>query len=139
MSRNFVEFSSVVSLILLWYMLNFSKSSSLVFFFLLRKYCQHIVCIISLLQKLQHHLLYKEKRMPKMNSLKNLTHTMTILNVRFNKAIQAKRKTIYKCRNSKTYVIKEKQKKRTYNERILQVEHGSFTTLVMSATGGIKN
>ena len=28
---------------------------------------------------------------------------------------------------SKAYEINEKEKKKTYNERILQVEHGSFT------------
>ena len=38
---------------------------------------------------------------------------------------------------SKAYEINEKAKKKTYNERILQVEHGSFTPLVMSATGGM--
>ena len=38
---------------------------------------------------------------------------------------------------SKTYEINEKEKKKHYNERVLQVEHGSFTPLVMSATGGM--
>ena len=38
---------------------------------------------------------------------------------------------------SKAYEINEKEKKKTYNERTLQVEHGSFTPLVMSATGGM--
>ena len=38
---------------------------------------------------------------------------------------------------SKSYDINEKEKKKLYNERILQVEHGSFTPLVMSATGGM--
>ena len=38
---------------------------------------------------------------------------------------------------SKAYEINEKEKKKTYNERILQVEHGSFTPLEMSATGGM--
>ena len=38
---------------------------------------------------------------------------------------------------SKAYDINEKEKKKQYNERILQVEHGSFTPLVMSATGGM--
>ena len=33
--------------------------------------------------------------------------------------------------------INEKEKKKTYNERILQVEHESFITLVMLATGGM--
>ena len=40
---------------------------------------------------------------------------------------------------SKTYEINEKEKKKTYNERILQVEHGSFTPLVMSTTGGMSH
>ena len=38
---------------------------------------------------------------------------------------------------SKTYQLNEKEKKRLYNERIMQVEHGTFTPLVMCATGGI--
>ena len=38
---------------------------------------------------------------------------------------------------SKSYVLNEKEKKKEYNERVLQVEHGSFTPLVMSATGGM--
>ena len=37
---------------------------------------------------------------------------------------------------SKIYEVNEKEKK-LYNERILQIEHGSFTPLVMSATGGM--
>ena len=32
---------------------------------------------------------------------------------------------------------KEKQKKRAYNERVQEMEHGSFTPIVMSATGGM--
>ena len=36
---------------------------------------------------------------------------------------------------SKAYEINKKEKNKKYNERILQVEHGSFTPLVMSATG----
>ena len=36
---------------------------------------------------------------------------------------------------SKAYKINEKEKKKTDNERILPVEDGSFTPLVMSATG----
>ena len=35
----------------------------------------------------------------------------------------------------KSYEVNEKEKKKQYNERILQVEHGAFTPLVMSATG----
>ena len=37
----------------------------------------------------------------------------------------------------KSYEVNEKEKKRQYNERILQVEHGTFTPLVMSTTGGM--
>ena len=36
---------------------------------------------------------------------------------------------------SKVYEINKREKKRTYNERILQVEHGSFTPLIMSGIG----
>ena len=38
---------------------------------------------------------------------------------------------------SKVSEIDENEQKKTYNERILQVEHGSFTPLVISATGGM--
>ena len=38
----------------------------------------------------------------------------------------------------KTYQLSQKEKKRLYNERIMQVEHGTFTPLVMSATGGME-
>jgi len=37
----------------------------------------------------------------------------------------------------KCYVVNEKEKKRSYNERILNVENGSFTPLVMSSNGGL--
>ena len=37
---------------------------------------------------------------------------------------------------SKCYTINENEKKKQYNERVLQVEHGSFTPLVMSSNGG---
>ena len=37
----------------------------------------------------------------------------------------------------KCFEINEREKKRAYNERILEVEHGSFTPLVFSATGGV--
>ena len=40
---------------------------------------------------------------------------------------------------SKAYEINEKKKKKTYNERVIQVEHGRFTALVMSATGGMSH
>ena len=37
----------------------------------------------------------------------------------------------------KSYEVNKKDKKRQYNERILQVEHGTFTPLVMSITDGM--
>ena len=37
----------------------------------------------------------------------------------------------------KTCEIHEKEKKRAYNERVQEIEHGSFTPIVMSATGGM--
>ena len=37
---------------------------------------------------------------------------------------------------SKCYTINENEKKKQYNERVLQVDHGSFTPLVMSLNGG---
>ena len=38
---------------------------------------------------------------------------------------------------SKTYEVNQKEKKKLYNERILQIEHGSFTPLLMSAADGM--
>ena len=38
---------------------------------------------------------------------------------------------------SKTYQFNEKEKNHFYNERIMQDKHGTFTPLVMSATGGM--
>ena len=38
---------------------------------------------------------------------------------------------------SKTYELNEKEKKGLYNERIIEIEHRSFTPLLMSATGGM--
>ena len=38
---------------------------------------------------------------------------------------------------SKTYKLNEKEKKRLYNEQIIEIEHGSFTPLVMLATSGV--
>ncbi|CAM1154665.1 Uncharacterised protein r2_g4332 [Pycnogonum litorale] len=35
------------------------------------------------------------------------------------------------------YTVNEEEKKRKYNERVLQTEHGSFTLLVFSTTGGM--
>ena len=38
---------------------------------------------------------------------------------------------------SEAYQLNEKEKKKNSNERILEVEHGSSTPIVMSAYGGI--
>ena len=38
---------------------------------------------------------------------------------------------------SKTYKLNEKEKKRLYNEQIIEIERGSFTPLVMLATSGV--
>lgn len=38
---------------------------------------------------------------------------------------------------AKMYEINEKEKKRKYNERVQQIEHGSFSPLVFSALGGM--
>ena len=37
---------------------------------------------------------------------------------------------------SKCYTINENEKKKQYDKRVLQVEHGSFIPLVMSSNGG---
>ena len=37
----------------------------------------------------------------------------------------------------KMYSDHEKEKKRTYNSRVIEVEHGKFTPLVFSTTGGM--
>ena len=39
--------------------------------------------------------------------------------------------------SSKRYEVNEREKKRQYNERVMEIEHGTFTPLVMSATGGM--
>ena len=38
---------------------------------------------------------------------------------------------------NKCFEYNEREKKRSYNQRILEIEHGSFTPLVFSATGGM--
>ena len=38
---------------------------------------------------------------------------------------------------SQSYALNEKDKKRNYNERILDVDNGSFTPLVFSLNGGM--
>ena len=40
---------------------------------------------------------------------------------------------------SQSYRVNEMEKKRGYNERVLQVENGTFTPLVFSAAGGMGN
>ena len=35
------------------------------------------------------------------------------------------------------YLMKEREKKRDYNQRVIQVEKGSFTPLIFSTTGGM--
>ena len=42
-----------------------------------------------------------------------------------------------KLKLSKSYQINEKEKKKCYNEHVMQIERGSFTPLVMSAAGGM--
>ena len=37
----------------------------------------------------------------------------------------------------KCYESNEKEKKRNYNERVREIDHGTFTPIVMSATGGM--
>ena len=44
---------------------------------------------------------------------------------------------VFNSNISKTYKLNEKEKKRLYSERITEIKHGSFTPLVMSATGGM--
>ena len=38
---------------------------------------------------------------------------------------------------SQLYLQQEQEKKRTYNDRIIQVEKGSFSPLIFSTTGGM--
>ena len=43
----------------------------------------------------------------------------------------------YRAQNlEKCYEINEKEKKEHYNEKVHNMEHGSFTPLVMSGSGG---
>ena len=37
----------------------------------------------------------------------------------------------------RSYEWNEKEKKRSYNERVMQLEHGTFSPLVFAATGGL--
>ena len=43
----------------------------------------------------------------------------------------------YFNRNVEMYLMNEKEKKRKYLQRVIQVERGSFTPLVFSTTGGM--
>ena len=38
---------------------------------------------------------------------------------------------------AKVYAKHEKEKKKNYNQRIMQIEHGTFTPLIYSVNGGI--
>ena len=40
---------------------------------------------------------------------------------------------------SQVYVTHEKERKRSYNERVIQIEKGTFTPIVMSTSGGMGN
>ena len=35
------------------------------------------------------------------------------------------------------YAFHERQKKNSYNQRVIQIEHGTFTPIVLSTTGGM--
>ena len=43
----------------------------------------------------------------------------------------------YNSFSGRSLAINEVEKKRKYNERVMQIEHGTFTPLVFSATGGM--
>ena len=64
-----------------------------------------------------------------------VTGQMAFLNVRVFNPIA---KRYVHMDTSKAYQLNEKEKKKNYNERILEVEHGSFMPIVMSAYGGIR-
>ena len=53
------------------------------------------------------------------------------------KVFNSKARRYAKQELSKTYQLNEKEKKCLYNEQIMQVEHSTFTPLLMSATGGM--
>ena len=59
-----------------------------------------------------------------LNWIIDLFKTRYKITVSFNKE--------YGDADDKTYIINEKEKKRAYNERVLQVENGTFTPLVFS-------
>ena len=62
------------------------------------------------------------------------THEKTFLDIRVfhPNAPSYKNKSI-----EQLYTSHEQEKKRAYNERVLQVEKGSFTPIVMSTAGGM--
>ena len=41
--------------------------------------------------------------------------------------------------NTIYYIALEKEKKRAYNERVILIEEGTFTPIVMSTSGGVGN
>ena len=107
---------------------------------LLKKVC-HDVCLEPCLQQLTGEL-FNERMENKSDDARAdvsarsfwITGQTTFFDVRvFNP--NAKRYVNQEL--SKAYDINEKEKKKQYNERILQVEHGTFTPLVMSASGGM--
>ena len=57
-------------------------------------------------------------------------HTFLDLSVFDPNACRYRNKSLQQC-----HVINEQEKKRAYNERILQVDHGTFTPLVFSING----
>ena len=59
---------------------------------------------------------------------------MTLLDVRVFKP-NSKRNVNQNLK--KTYEINKKERKIVYNERVQEIEHGSFGSIVMSATGGM--
>ena len=63
-----------------------------------------------------------------------LTGQVTFFDVRFFNP-NAKRYINQELR--KSYKVNEKEKKKQYNERILQVKHGTFTQVVMSTNDGM--
>ena len=55
-----------------------------------------------------------------------------ILRVFYSNAKRYRSQNLNHC-----YELNEKEKKKQYNERVLQIEQGSFTPLVMSANSGM--
>ena len=75
-----------------------------------------------------------------MSELKSLRHYSSVLNENFL-TLGCSILTLLQTDNpsyvATSYRCHENLKKRTYEQRIREVEHGSFTPLVLSATGGL--